>query len=98
VTANFGGTIGGKTFDAHTSGSIYNVGGAAAFSSSGSYSGTLYSGESGASAAGFFAGPGATRAGMTYRLNGTTLPYSSSVVGAAALGLTSTAPAPPYVD
>jgi len=94
VMTSFGGTIGGMTFDAHTSGSIHNIGGAAAFSSSGSFTGTLNSGESSASAVGFFAGPGATRAGMTYSLSNTNLLYGSTVVGAAALGLTSTAPAP----
>jgi hypothetical protein len=85
VNANFGGTIGGKTFNATASGSISG----ATFSGSGTYSGTLQS-EGGSFINGFFAGSGATHAGMSYLLTNTSL--GSNVVGAAAFKFSSSAP------
>jgi hypothetical protein len=91
VTVNFAGSIDNRTFNASTGGSISNSGGAAVFSASGGYTGTLGSGENSASVQGFFAGPAASHAGMSYRLDYTTL--GSPVVGAAALKFSSSAPA-----
>jgi len=86
VTAAFAGNIGGKAFSASASGMGLSPG-TASFSGSGYYSGTLASSfgcTGNTSVNGFFSGSGATHAGFTYVLQGTTL-GGESVIGAAAL-------------
>ena len=83
VDVTFAGTAGGFTFNATVSNMpISNTGGAATFAGLGRYTGTL--GTEDATASGFFAGSGATRAGMSYTLQATSVLNRSPVVGAAA--------------
>jgi len=81
VSVEFAGTIGPKSFSAVTNGMTLNTG-TATFSGGGSYTGSLAGTYAGSSVTGFFAGAGASHAGISYTLFGTTL--GSNVIGAAA--------------
>lgn len=81
VSVQFAGTIGPKNFSASVNSMSLNTT-HATFSGSGTYTGSLAGCSAGASVTGFFAGGGASHAGISYQLYNTTL--SHNVNGAAA--------------